>query len=94
MAPSPGKGDDFILLSPNLPSHKGDELFLRYGAHTNQFLFVEYGFVNPAPLSLDSSQENTYGSIDISADVEGLFCSLGSVGEQMRAALEEEGYWG
>lgn len=94
IAPRPGKGDDFVLLAPStLTSKEGDELFLRYGAHTNQFLFVEYGFVNPAPLGSTSS-ENTYGSIDISPIVEDLFRARGSTGRQMRAVLEEEGYWG
>ena len=71
---------------------QGEELFLKYGSHTNQFLFVEYGFVQPADPG--SSETTTYGIIDVSPDVERLFDTRGSVGELMRRVLEEEGYWG
>ncbi|KAH6918599.1 hypothetical protein BKA70DRAFT_1457475, partial [Coprinopsis sp. MPI-PUGE-AT-0042] len=95
IAPRPGKGDNFVLLSPSTSmSREGDELFLRYGSHTNQFLFAEYGFVNPAPPASTSAGDGTYGSINISPDIEDLFHARGCVGRRMKAVLEDEGYWG
>ncbi|TFK29923.1 SET domain-containing protein [Coprinopsis marcescibilis] len=93
VAPPRGKdhGDDFTLLSPPDSAVKeGDELFLRYGHHTNQFLFVEYGFVNPRT-RLESSG---FGDIDISPVVEALFMDRGAMGQWLKTVLEEEGYWG
>jgi hypothetical protein len=69
------------------------EVCLRYGGHSNQRLFVEYGFVN-----LASSEEMESGEYPAEVDVEPIVVSLfkrrGSVGAWMQAIIENEGYWG
>lgn len=93
-APSQSTGEDFILLSPKDKTlYPGEEVFLKYGAHSNRTLFTEYGFVNY--LSTDTLEN---GSIDCEADVQWrtlrLFAKRGSIGKWMEDLLRKEGYWG
>ena len=41
-----GPHDDFVFLAPDRGVLEGDELFLKYGGHSNSLLFVEYGFTH------------------------------------------------
>ena len=69
------------------------EVCLRYGGHSNQSLFVEYGFVNC--VSNEDMRSGTYpAEVDVQAIVADLFNGRGSVGTWMQTILEDEGYWG
>ncbi|KAF8163286.1 hypothetical protein B0H34DRAFT_694841 [Crassisporium funariophilum] len=82
-------GDPFILLSPSTSSISIDqELFLRYGTHSNSTLFAEYGFVNMSP------SDGTEGEVEMDALVEALFDQKGATGLWMKEVLVQEGYWG
>ncbi|GAO14862.1 uncharacterized protein UV8b_04101 [Ustilaginoidea virens] len=60
---------------------EGDELFIRYGAHSNDFLLVEYGFTLPGAANpCDEVCLDPY------------LCPLLSA--QQREQLEEVGFWG
>ncbi|KAF6765189.1 hypothetical protein DFP72DRAFT_335316, partial [Ephemerocybe angulata] len=88
------KPADFTLLSPSEKSTSvGEELYLQYGFHSNQFLFVEYGFADSisgaAVLSGDQNAD-----IDITPMVEDFVAARGDLGEWMKQRLLEEGYWG
>ena len=85
-----------MLLSPgDRATDGGCELFLKYGAHANRTLFVEYGFVNALDtLDRNDSEGGELWEVDAQDVVEKLFADRGSVGEQMKATLEDEGYWG
>jgi len=70
-----------------------EEVCLRYGGHSNQSLFVEYGFVNL--VSNEDMKLGTYpAEVDVQPIVANLFEKLGSVGTWMQTVLESEGYWG
>ena len=69
------------------------EVCLRYGGHSNQSLFVEYGFVNF--VSNEDMKSGTYpAEVDVQAIVVDLFKGRGSIGIWMQTILENEGYWG
>jgi hypothetical protein len=94
MAPSKNAAEDMVLMSPSQKTVlAGEELYLRYGYHSNQFLFVEYGFSNAV-----SEQGVLCGDeqsdVDVTPVVEDLFKSRGEFGEWMKERLLEEGYWG
>ncbi|KAL5511592.1 hypothetical protein ACEPAH_4809 [Sanghuangporus vaninii] len=40
------KAYDYCFLPPDQTMNEGDELFLKYGEHSNRTLFAEYGFVD------------------------------------------------
>ncbi|KAL5490358.1 hypothetical protein ACEPAI_5191 [Sanghuangporus weigelae] len=42
----PLKAYDYCFLPPDQTMSEGDELFLKYGEHSNRTLFAEYGFVD------------------------------------------------
>ena len=65
---------------------KGDEVYLRYGPHSNITLFTEYGFV-------DRDSKNG-GQADVQDILETLFRHKGTTGEIMKATLESANYWG
>lgn len=78
-------GEKFTLLAPSQHSVKiGDELFLKYGSHSNATLFTEYGFV----LSRQDIE------VEVTELVEELFNKRGAVGAWMKEVLTNEGYWG
>ena len=69
------------------------ELFLRYGAHANRKLFVEYGFVNM--WNKGEVEDGIFqGEVEVDDVVEVYFKNKGGLGDQMKAILEQEGYWG
>lgn len=69
------------------------EVCLRYGGHSNQSLFVEYGFVNSA-LKEDMKFGRYPAEVDVQSIVVGLFEARGTIGSWMQAILKNEGYWG
>lgn len=82
-----------FMASSVTPINADDELFLRYGSHSNPTLFVEYGFVNY--WTEGECQEGKYnGEVDVQDILEELFSAKGSTGDAMKEVLEEEGYWG
>lgn len=93
-APSNSIGEDFVLLSPKDKTlSPGEEVFLKYGAHSNQTLFTEYGFIN----HLDTEALRD-GRVDCEADVlwrmRRFFAKRGNIGKWMEELLRREGYWG
>ncbi|KAI9064369.1 SET domain-containing protein [Trametes sanguinea] len=88
------KTDPFVFFGPSdsgVPS--GQELLLKYGAHSNRFLFVEYGFVN----SFDegAALDGRYpGEVDVQELVEDLIAQVGPAKALIKSTLEEAGYWG
>jgi hypothetical protein len=70
-----------------------EEVCLRYGSHSNQSLFLEYGFVNTV-----SNKEMESGVYPAEVDVQGIVVDLfegrGTIGLWMQSILEDEGYWG
>lgn len=59
----------------------GDEIFLNYGPHSDDFLLNEYGFV---------LEKNQWNYLDVSEDMEALFNGHPAV----VSFLEHHGYWG
>jgi hypothetical protein len=71
----------------------GKEVRLRYGGHSNQSLFVEYGFVNA--VSNEEMESGTYpAEVDVQTIIVDLFARQGTIGSWMQVILENEGYWG
>jgi hypothetical protein len=69
---------------------KGDQIYLRYGSHSNAFLFSEYGFV--LPLGLEGAHI-TDGEVVIDPDVEELL--LGTKDYKLKEdLLKDRSYWG
>lgn len=88
-APSAKANNAFTLLAPaDGGVRAGEEVFLRYGAHANRLLFVEYGFVNKP------GQEGAEEEADVGDVLRAMFQARGALGEMMQVILEEEGYWG
>ena len=85
-------GEQFILLAPSTaPTAVGDELYLRYGMHSNATLFSEYGFVMT---SGGQSEEEICEELELQGPIESLFKDRGEVGQWMKECLIAEGYWG
>ncbi|KAJ3744654.1 hypothetical protein DFH05DRAFT_1490268 [Lentinula detonsa] len=82
---------NFSLLSPSESSVDADsELHLKYGAHCNRVLFVEYGFV----LSMDSIPEDQRAlEVNVDGIVEAFFDEKGETGAWMKGVLSSENYW-
>lgn len=59
----------------------GEELSISYGNHSNDFLFVEYGFLIPG-------QENCWDEVRLDELLEGLF------DDEKRELVKGKGYWG
>ncbi|KAG5973797.1 hypothetical protein E4U55_000272 [Claviceps digitariae] len=62
------------------PCKTGEELFIRYGPHSNDFLLVEYGFTLPSGL-------NKWDELSLDPYMCPLFTP------QQRHTLEEAGFW-
>lgn len=93
-APSKVSGLDFVLISPSSTATKqDDELFLKYGSHCNQTLFVEYGFVSEISAEL-LLHGDAIGQISIQTELVDLFESRGELGAWMKDVLQTESYWG
>ncbi|KAF9005635.1 hypothetical protein BDQ17DRAFT_1240083 [Cyathus striatus] len=93
-APVSRLGDSFTLMSPaTLTVSKDSELHLRYGAHPNRVLYVEYGFVNSFTFE-DILNGTKHGEVDVQAEMERLIADKLELGDWLREKLEEEGYWG
>ncbi|KAF8741349.1 Oxidoreductase family, C-terminal alpha/beta domain, partial [Rhizoctonia solani] len=82
-----GDGMAFSTLGP---MKNGDQVYLRYGGHSNAFLFSEYGFV--LPLGLQGAHI-TDGEIVIDPDLEEQF--EGAKNSQLKQELlRDRNYWG
>jgi len=68
------------------PLKEGDEVFLKYGAHSNITLFTEYGFIEK------DSQDG--GQVDIQDYMESLFDNISELGDWMKEELHLNHYWG
>lgn len=93
-SPSNGFGDDFVLLSPKDKTlYPGEEVFLKYGAHSNRTLFTEYGFINN--LDTDGLANSR---LDCEADIAWrmlrFFAKRGNIGAWMEELLRSTNYWG
>ncbi|KAH9484319.1 Ribosomal lysine N-methyltransferase 2 [Psilocybe cubensis] len=86
-------GDNFVLLSPSDVTGQTEELYLRYGLHSNATLFSEYGFVSHLHAT-EQDDDTPGGQIDLEGVIEDLFSRRGDVGSWMKDLLVEEGYWG
>ncbi|KDQ60833.1 hypothetical protein JAAARDRAFT_124205 [Jaapia argillacea MUCL 33604] len=93
-SPTAKVGDALGLVSPHTCAvEPNEELYLRYGAHSNQTLFVEYSFVNE--MLKNAAFGGRYdGEVDVQDVMEELFKERGLVGGWMKNILTEEGYWG
>ncbi|KAJ3503825.1 hypothetical protein NMY22_g18116 [Coprinellus aureogranulatus] len=88
------RGESFTLMSPAASATKaGNELYLRYGFHSNQLLFVEYGFTTSVS-EQDVLAGEQQADIDITPIVEEWFTNRGKVGDWMKEQLMGENYWG
>ncbi|KAK0483605.1 hypothetical protein IW261DRAFT_967429 [Armillaria novae-zelandiae] len=84
-------GEDMVFISP-VDKHLDvdEEIFLKYGAHSNRTLFVEYGFVLPI-----SSEALICGEVDGEVDVFDFMESLlTNKGNHLQELLNRENYWG
>jgi hypothetical protein len=92
--PSAAFGDDFVLLSPRDKTlNPGEQVFLKYGAHSNRMLFTEYGFTDELdPAALENDR------LDCEADIAWrmlrLFAKRGNIGTWMEEILKSANYWG
>ncbi|PBK78128.1 SET domain-containing protein [Armillaria solidipes] len=84
-------GEDMVFISPaDKHLDVNEEIFLKYGAHSNQTLFVEYGFVLPI-----SSESLVCGEVDGEVDVFDFVDSLlTNKGNHLQELLDRENYWG
>lgn len=81
--------EGLTFLSPaNANVGKDDELYLKYGAHCNRILFVEYGFTDN--LFCDGQLR---GEVDVQDLVEHLFEEM-DCSTMIKNTLEVDGYWG
>ena len=91
---SKAKGAFQFLATEHIREVETDgEVCLRYGGHSNQSLFVEYGFVNA--VSDGDMRSGEYPTeVDVQHIMAELFKGRGTVGTWMQTILEGAGYWG
>ncbi|KID89344.1 SET domain protein [Metarhizium guizhouense ARSEF 977] len=73
--------DASFIITTTHPVEQGDELFIRYGSHSNDFLLVEYGFTLPGAM-------NPWDEICLDDHLCPLFT------KRQKAELEDTGFWG
>ena len=77
----------FSSLERTLPK-QGEEVLYSYGAHSDDTLFAEYGFVIGSPANADDS-------IVVTRRVEKLFAKLNDAeAARKKGILEDLHYWG
>ncbi|KAG8693472.1 hypothetical protein FRC11_002879, partial [Ceratobasidium sp. 423] len=81
---------DGMAFSTSGHAQKGDQIYLRYGCHSNAFLFSEYGFVLPLDLK---NAHIANGEIGVDPDVEELLRGAEDF-ELKEALLRDRNYWG
>ncbi|KAK7054916.1 hypothetical protein VNI00_003379 [Paramarasmius palmivorus] len=85
--PQHGGIGSFTLFGPaDVGTKANEELFLRYGAHCNRVLFIEYGFILP-------EAEQPSREIEVDDLVEILFRDRGDAGTWAKEVLDENNYW-
>ncbi|CUA73864.1 hypothetical protein RSOLAG22IIIB_01385 [Rhizoctonia solani] len=82
-------GDGMTFLT-STPIKEGNQIFLRYGPHSNAFLFSEYGFV--LPLNIEDTHL-TDGEILIDPDMEELLRKTKDFMPK-EELLKDRNYWG
>jgi len=77
---------------PSFPSpsgsqlKKGDEVFLKYGAHSNRFLFQHYGFVCEGRMEQSMNVDYAFEQV--------ILCSRSTKSrERIESLLQEVDYW-
>ncbi|KAG8743162.1 hypothetical protein FRC12_015113 [Ceratobasidium sp. 428] len=78
---------DGMAFSSSTHLQPGEEVYLRYGGHSNALLFAEYGFVFP------TNTGDARAEISIDSDVEELLKSCGDY-EAKAQLLKDRNYWG
>lgn len=81
------------MSSSQTPIRQDEELFLRYGGHSNRTLFVEYGFINQWETG-QCYKGDFAGEVDLQDVVEQLFEKMSRRADLAKEILEDEGYWG
>ena len=74
--------DDAFTITAEADHEEGQELFIKYGSHGNDFLLVEYGFTLPPPL-------NPWDETSLDEHLCPLLATAGQ-----KATLEDAGFWG
>ncbi|CDO94065.1 unnamed protein product [Kluyveromyces dobzhanskii CBS 2104] len=74
-----GLGEFSIRVGSHRYDREGDEIFLNYGAHSNDFLLAEYGF---------STSNNGWNYIDLTPEICSMFTDPKDI-----AFLDSLGYW-
>lgn len=76
-----------IFYSPSkIHLRKDDQIYLKYGSHSNLTLFTEYGFIE--------KDRSDGGQIDIQDIMEARFDNLGDLGKWMESLLKNVNFWG
>jgi hypothetical protein len=78
-----------MAFSSSISLNPGDQVYLRYGGHSNAVLFTEYGFVL-SPNTKDTHTLN--GEITIDSDIEDLFGSCEDDIAKIQL-LKDRNYW-
>ncbi|KEP55132.1 RuBisCO LSMT substrate-binding protein [Rhizoctonia solani 123E] len=81
---------DEMAFSTSTPVKEGDQIYLRYGPHSNAFLFCEYGFVLPLDVK---DARIADGEIVIDSDVEELLRNANDF-KLKEELLKDRNYWG